>query len=65
MLYLPMPRDKDLQKSKTQTILQYFRDLDSMQEYGVKKHTTVWCIAKTADRFFLKPRSVERYIYGN
>ncbi|MEH6406657.1 MAG: hypothetical protein V7767_05190 [Leeuwenhoekiella sp.] len=59
-----MPRDIDLQQRKRQTILQYFQELDTAKEYGVKKHTTVWCIAKTADRFFLAPRSIERYIYG-
>lgn len=59
-----MPRDNDLQRKKKITIVSYFRDLDAQQEYGVKKHTTAWCLAKTADRFFLSIRSIERYVYN-
>lgn len=59
-----MPRDTDLQHEKRHSVVNYFRELDGSQEYGVKKYTTSWCIAKTAKRFFLSTRSIERYLYN-
>jgi len=59
-----MPRNEELQQEKRQSILNFFRELDAAEEFGVKKYTTSYCMAKTARRFFLSSRSIERYIYG-
>jgi hypothetical protein len=59
-----MSRDKQLQDKKKSEVRQYFSKLDTIQEYGVKKHTTAWCIAKTAEAFFLRPKTIETYIYS-
>lgn len=64
-IYLcPMPRDNDLQTKKRETIVSYFKEMDAIFEYGQKKYTTGYCLAKTADRFFLTTRSIERYVYN-
>lgn len=59
-----MPRDTDLQRSKRNTIIIYFHELDRAEEFGAKKYTTAYCLEKTAERFFLTSRSIERYVYG-
>lgn len=59
-----MPMDEHNKYRKRKAIVDYFQDLDEEQEFGVKKHTSLWCLAKTAHRFYLTPRSVERYVYG-
>jgi len=59
-----MPMEIDNKHRKRKDIVDYFRKYDDLYEFGVKKHTTLWCLAKTAHKFYLKPRSVEPYIYG-
>ena len=58
-----MARDKHLQAQKTEQIKLYYSKLEEIKEYGVKKHTTAWCIAKTAEAFFLRPKTIEAYLY--
>jgi hypothetical protein len=59
-----MARDTQLHQRRKQKIVAYFQKLDKMLEFGVKKHTTVWCLNQTADHFDLKPKTVEGYVYG-
>jgi len=58
-----MARDPELHQRFVDKVSTYFNNLDCIREFGVKKNTTAWCIAKTADTFLLKPRTVEDYIY--
>lgn len=60
-----MGRDAELQQQKIKEVKNYFNALNSITEFGVKKHTIAWCTAKTAQRFFLRPKTVENYIYSN
>lgn len=59
-----MSRDKELHDKKIKEVKEHFSKLDSIKEYGVKKHTVAWCVAKTAEQFFLRPKTVENYIYS-
>jgi hypothetical protein len=59
-----MSRDAQLLEQKIKDVKQYFSQLNSITEYGVKKHTIAWCTAKTAEKFYLRPKTVENYIYS-
>lgn len=58
-----MSRDLDLQNRKKKEIVDYFNKLSSNMEFGVKKYTIAYCTAATAERFYLKPKTVESYLY--
>jgi hypothetical protein len=58
-----MARNQELQERRAEKIRDYYTKLDSILEFGVKKHTGAWCVAKTADFFDLRPKTIERYIY--
>ena len=59
-----MARDQEQKQRLITEIKAYYNKLDQVREFGVKKHTSVWCMAATAHKFFLKARTVERYIYS-
>lgn len=58
-----MARDKELQDRRCEKIINYYAKLSDLREFGVKKHTSTWCIAKTADFFDIRPKTVENYLY--
>jgi predicted nucleic-acid-binding Zn-ribbon protein len=58
-----MPRDINLQNQKKQEIITYFNKLSSVMDFGVKKYTIAYCTAATAQKFYLRPKTVETYIY--
>jgi hypothetical protein len=58
-----MARDIDLQTQKRQEVIAYFNKLSSVVELGVKKYTIAYCTAATAQKFYLRPKTVETYIY--
>lgn len=58
-----MARDTELHENKKKEIVEYFKKLESVIECGVKKYTQAYCIAKTAEKFFLRPKTIENYIY--
>jgi hypothetical protein len=58
-----MARDIDLQIQKRQEVIAYFNKLSSVVELGVKKYTIAYCTAATAQKFYLRPKTVETYIY--
>lgn len=58
-----MARDIDLQTQKIQEVIAYFNKLSSVVELGVKKYTIAYCTAATAQKFYLRPKTVETYIY--
>lgn len=58
-----MPRDPHLQSKKEKCILEYYNNLDSVKKFGVKLYTSAYCIAATAEKFFLKPATIEYYVY--
>jgi len=58
-----MSRDIELQNRKKKEILAYFNKLSNEIEYGVKKYTIAYCTAATAEKFFLKPKTIETYLY--
>lgn len=59
-----MARDIELQYQKRQEIVAYFNKLSSVMEFGVKKYTIAYCTAATAQKFFLRPKTVEGYLYS-
>ena len=59
-----MARDKELHKKYVQKVVDYYNNLDKSIEFGVKKHTSAWCIAKTAHFFDKRPKTIEHYIYS-
>ncbi|WP_240714450.1 hypothetical protein [Christiangramia lutea] len=59
-----MARDPNLHARRKNMVLSFYKKLDSVYEHGVKKHTTIWCIHETAEKFFLAPKTVEGYVYG-
>ena len=60
-----MSRDVDLKEKKKIEIRSYFDKLNSVTEYGVKKYTIAYCTAACADKFFLRPKTIEFYLYSN
>jgi len=58
-----MPRDINLQNQKKQEIVAYFNKLSSIMEFDVKKYTIAYCTAATAQKFYLRPKTIETYIY--
>ena len=58
-----MARDMELQSQKKQEIVAYFNKLSSVMDFGVKKYTIAYCTAATAQKFYLRPKTVETYIY--
>lgn len=58
-----MARDKELQERRREKILSYYAKISEIKEFGVKKHTAIWCISKTADFFDIRPKTVENYLY--
>jgi predicted nucleic-acid-binding Zn-ribbon protein len=58
-----MARDIELQNQKKQEIVAYFNKLSSVMDFGVKKYTIAYCTAATAQKFYLRPKTVETYIY--
>lgn len=59
-----MARDPELHERFVNKVKAHFEKLDGMRKYGVKVHTTAYCIADTAHHFDRKPKTVENYIYG-
>jgi hypothetical protein len=59
-----MGRDSELHKDKVKEIRNFFNKLNETKDCGVKKYTTAYCTALTANKFFLRPKTVESYIYG-
>jgi len=59
-----MARDPKQKERLKNEILKHFNSLQEITEFGVKKHTTMWCIAATAHKFFLTPNTVQNYIYS-
>lgn len=60
-----MSRDAELHSEKVELAKAHFNRLNAITEFGVKKHTIAWCVAATAKKFFLKPKTIENYIYSN
>jgi len=58
-----MARDIELQNQKKQEIIAYYNKLSSIMEFGVKKYTIAYCTAAAAQKFFLRPKTIETYIY--
>jgi hypothetical protein len=58
-----MPRNPELQERRKQKIIDYYNRLDSVKELGYKKYTAAYCIAKTAEFFDLRPKTIENYLY--
>jgi hypothetical protein len=58
-----MSRDTELQNQKKKEILEYFNKLSSEMALGVKKYTVAYCTAATAHKFYLKPKTIECYLY--
>jgi hypothetical protein len=58
-----MSRDIDLQNQKKKEIVEYFNKLSSEMGFGVKKYTVAYCTSATAQKFFLKPKTIEFYLY--
>lgn len=58
-----MARDAALQDLKKQEIVAYFNKLSAVMDFGVKKYTIAYCTAATAQKFYLRPKTVEAYIY--
>ena len=58
-----MARDIELQNQKKQEIVAYFNKLSAVMDFGVKKYTIAYCTAATAQKFYLRPKTVETYIY--
>lgn len=58
-----MARDIELQNQKKQEIIAYYNKLSSVMEFGVKKYTIAYCTAAAAAKFFLRPKTIETYIY--
>lgn len=58
-----MARDIELQNQKKQEIVAYYNKLSSVMEFGVKKYTIAYCTAAAAKKFFLRPKTIETYIY--
>ena len=61
--FCEMARDINLQTQKRQEVIAYFNKLSSVVELGVKKYTIAYCTAATAQKFYLRPKTVETYIY--
>lgn len=61
--FCSMARDIELQNQKKQEIVAYFNKLSSVTDFGVKKYTIAYCTAATAQKFYLRPKTVETYIY--
>jgi hypothetical protein len=59
-----MARDTELYNRKKQEIKAWFNKLDAERAFGVKKYTIAYCTAATAERFFIKPKTVEVYLYS-
>ena len=59
-----MARDIQLYNRKKQEIKAFFNKLDVERAFGVKKYTVAYCIAATAERFYIKPKTVEVYLYS-
>lgn len=58
-----MARDVELQNQKKKEIVAYFNKLSSVMDLGVKKYTIAYCTAATAQKFYIRPKTVETYIY--
>lgn len=58
-----MSRDTDLQNLKKKEILEFFNKLSNEKAFGVKKFTIAYCTSATAEKFFLKPKTIECYLY--
>jgi len=58
-----MARDTDLHEIKRKEVVEFFKKLDEVRECGVKKYTIAYCTAKTAEKFFLRPKTIENYLY--
>ncbi|WP_264521187.1 hypothetical protein [Flavobacterium sp. N1994] len=58
-----MGRDAELHERKIREVTAYFNKLNSVLEFGVKKYTIAYCTAATADKFLMRPKTVENYIY--
>jgi hypothetical protein len=59
-----MARDKELHQQFKERVRKYYFSLDELFEFGVKKHTSVWCTHKAAHKYLIKPKTVESYIYS-
>ena len=59
-----MARDPQTREKLRTDIKAYFNKLDEIREYGVKKYTTAYCLAATADKFYLLPGTIQKYIYS-
>lgn len=59
-----MARDPEQKERLTTEMRAHFNKLDSIYEFGVKKHTTVWCMAATAHKFFLSIKTVQNTLYS-
>lgn len=59
-----MARNANLQQLKKQKILEYFKKLDEARENGAKKYTVSYCINTTAEHFYLRPKTIENYLYS-
>ena len=63
-LFCSMALSKDNLARKQEAVRKYFKKLSDTKELGVTKYTTTYCLEKTADRFFLSPATVQRYVYS-
>lgn len=59
-----MSRDKELLNQKVKVVREHYEALSNLKECGVKKFTQAYCVAKTAEKFFIRPKTVENYIYS-
>ena len=63
-IFVTMSRDAELKKAKSKEIRDFFNKLNDKKDCGVKMYTTAYCVALTANKFFIRPKTAESYIYA-
>lgn len=59
-----MALNKDNLERKKDDVRKFFKKLTDTREYGVPKYTTQYCLNKTAQKFYLAPTTVQKYVYS-
>ena len=52
----------DKKAERDDAIKTYYRKLSSKKEFGVQKFTSVWCMQKVANKFYLNENTVRKII---
>lgn len=55
----------DKKDQRDAAIKDMYKKLTSIKEYGVQKYTSIWCINKVAEKFYLSAVRVQRIISSN